>query len=119
MKALTLTVVIPVSDLENAIQYYTKVLGFTFDFIFGDYAGLFTGKANIHLSGPDNQGIKKTPGSALCVIDCDDVDTYYNLLKEKGANISVPIANRVYGVRDFSIDDHDGNTIVFCKAIDD
>lgn len=119
MKALTLTVVIPVSNLEQAIQYYTHILGFTFDFKFGDYAGLYNGKANIHLSGPDNQGIKKDPGSALCIVDCDDVDSYYNLVQAKGATISVPIANRVYGIRDFSVDDHDGNTIVFCKAIDD
>jgi predicted enzyme related to lactoylglutathione lyase len=117
MKILGTTVVVHVSDLERAMQYYTNVLGFTFDFKFGDYAGLFNGQASIHLCGPTNRGIKKQPGSANWCMDCDEVDDYYMLISSKGALITVPIANREYGVRDFAVNDHDGNTLVFGKAI--
>lgn len=117
MQALSITVVIHVSDLDSAIKYYTDILGFTFDFQFGDYAGLFNNKAAIHLSGPANQGQKKPVGAAHCCIDCVNVNSYYAIISNKGAIITVPIADRAYGVRDFAVDDHDGNTLVFGQAI--
>lgn len=61
--------------------------------------------------------MKKAPGNAHFCIDCDEVDEYYNLISEKDALISVPIADRQYGVRDFAVNDPDGNTLVFGKAI--
>jgi uncharacterized glyoxalase superfamily protein PhnB len=116
MKPLSTTVVIHVSDLSRATVYYTDVLGFKPDFKFGDYAGLFYDSISIHLSGPTSEGVKKTPGSAHFSIDCDEVDAYYDTIVKKGAFITVPIANRVYGVRDFALNDHDGNTLVFGSA---
>jgi len=117
MKALSLTVVIQVSNLEASVKYYTEVLGFTLDFTFGDYAGLFYNEAAIHLSGPTLDGIKKPVGSALFSIDCDEIDNYFEEIKARGAIILGPPADRYYGVRDCAINDLDGNTIVFGKAI--
>jgi len=117
MKALNITVVIHVSDLERALKYYTEILGFTFDFKFGDYAGLFNGEACIHLCGPTNPGEKKPIGSAHCCIDCDDVNEYHDEISAKGAIISFPIGDRAYQVRDFAVQDHDGNTLVFGQPI--
>lgn len=117
MKALSLTAVIHVSNTRNAINYYTSVLGFTIDFEFGDYVGLNYEDLAIHLSGPTNPGMKKVPGNAHFCIDCDGVDAYYNLILEKGALITVPIADREYGMRDFAVNDVDGNTLVFGMGI--
>lgn len=117
MKALSSTAVIHVSDLNRAGKYYIDVLGFKPDFEFGDYWGLTFGEICIHLSGPKNQGTKKAPGSAHFCIDCDEVDAYYDLIKRKGAIINIPIDNRIYGMRDFSVNDEDGNTLVFGMAI--
>lgn len=36
---------------------------------------------------------------------------------KKGAAITVPLDKRPYGMRDFAVDDLDGNTLVFGKAI--
>ncbi|MES2275141.1 MAG: VOC family protein [Bacteroidota bacterium] len=118
MKALSSTTVIHVTDLDSALKYYTDILGFTIDFIFGDYAGLIHGEVAIHLNGPTNTSMKKLPGNAHLCIDCDEVDDYYNRISKNGAIISAPIADRVYGVRDFAVDDPDGNTLVFGRAID-
>nr|WP_067055553.1 VOC family protein [Mucilaginibacter sp. L294] len=117
MKALSSTVVIHVSDLNRASKYYIDVLGFKPDFEFGDYRGLSYGDICIHLSGPKNPGRKKVPGSAHVCIDCDDITAYYDGILKNGALIDVPIADRVYGVRDFSVNDEDGNTLVFGMAI--
>ena len=118
MKTISITAVIHVSDLQSAAAYYTDILGFKIDFRFGDYLGLTYGNVSIHLNGPKNQGTKKAPGGAHFCIDCDEVDSYYTSISGKGALISVPLADREYGVRDFAVNDKDGNTLVFGTAID-
>lgn len=118
MKALSLAVVVHVSNLDAALKYYTDVLGFTLDFQFGDYAGLVYNNVLIHLNGPTNQGTKKAPGSAHFCIDCDEIDQYYQLIISKGALVEVPLADRVYGMRDCAVNDPDGNTIVFGMALE-
>lgn len=117
MKAFSSATVIHVSDFKSALDYYTKVLGFTFDFEFGEYAGLFIDEVFIHLSGSGNPGRKKPAGTAHLCIDIDNVDAYYQRLSENGAIISVTLEDREYGMRDFAVDDPDGNTLVFGQAI--
>ncbi|HTE28892.1 MAG TPA: VOC family protein [Chryseolinea sp.] len=119
MKALSTTVVIHVSDLSRALDYYTTILGFKEDFKLADYAGLFLDNVAIHLSGAANPGMQKEPGSAHFCIDCDEVNTYYESILKKGALIIAPLEDRFYGVRDFAVNDHDGNTLVFGMGISD
>jgi uncharacterized glyoxalase superfamily protein PhnB len=119
MKALSATVVIHVSDLNRALAYYTAILGFSEDFKLREYAGLTLGDVCIHLSGPTNPGMKKIAGNAHFCIQCDEVDTYFDAISKKGAFISVPLDKRYYGMRDFAVNDHDGNTVVFGRAITD
>ena len=117
MKALSVSVVIHVSNLDTSLKYYTDVLGFTFDFKFGDYyAGLVYDEVCIHLNGSKDS--KKLPGGAHFCIDCDEIDQYYTLIKERGALIEVSLDDREYGVRDCAINDPDGNTIVFGKGLE-
>lgn len=119
MKTLSSTVVIHVTDLNRALAYYTTILGFTEDFKFEAYAGLFLDQVNIHLSGPNNPGMHKMPGATLFCIEVDDVDTYFNTILPKGALIATPLEDRYYGLRDFAVNDHDGNTLVFGSTIAD
>ncbi|WP_073402847.1 VOC family protein [Mucilaginibacter sp. OK098] len=119
MKTLSTAVVIHVSDFERALNYYTNILGFTEDFKLADYAGLIMDNVSIHLSGPTNPGIKKTPGNAHFCVDCDEVDAYFDAISKKGALIAVRPADRFYGIRDFAVNDQDGNTLVFGSAIAD
>ncbi|MRG48639.1 VOC family protein [Chitinophaga sp. SYP-B3965] len=117
MKALSTSVVIHVSDLDRALNYYKDTLGFREDFKLEAYAGLELDNVFIHLSGPANPGRKKTPGSAHFCIECDEVDDYFDTISKKGAFIDVPLEDRFYGMRDFAVNDHDGNTLVFGKAL--
>jgi catechol 2,3-dioxygenase-like lactoylglutathione lyase family enzyme len=113
MKILTTTPVVHVSNLQNAVAYYTNILAFKLDFEFGDYVGLTYGNMVIHLSGPTNQGAKKAAGSAHFCFYCDNVNAYYEKITAKGALLEFPIDNRIYGLRDFAVNDEDGNTLVF------
>lgn len=117
MKALSTSVVIHVTDLDKALKYYTDILGFTYDFRFGDYVGLVYDNICVHLSGPANPGRKKMPGNAHFCIDCDEIDIYYDLITARGALIDTSLEDRPYGMRDCAVNDPDGNTIVFGKAI--
>ena len=117
MKALNTAVVIHVSDFDRSLNYYTNILGFTEDFKLADYAGLFMDNVSIHLSGPANPGMKKISGNAHFCIDCDEVNTYFDEITKKGALIAIPLADRFYGMRDFAVNDHDGNTLVFGSVI--
>jgi len=113
MKALNVSVVVHITDLNRSINYYKTILGFTEDFRHADYAGIFRDNVSIQLCGPTNQGQKKTPGGAHFCIDCDEVDAYFEDISNKGAFIEVPPGDRYYGVRDFAVNDPDGNTLVF------
>lgn len=48
-----------------------------------------------------------------------NVDHYWKLANEIGAEIIVPIANRYYGLRDFTIADPDGFGVRFASTLDD
>ena len=51
-----------------------------------------------------------------------DVDAYWKLANEIGAKVIVPIADRYYGLRDFTIADPDGFGIRFaskCENLSD
>lgn len=48
-----------------------------------------------------------------------NVDHYWKLANEIGAEVIVPIANRYYGLRDFTIADPDGFGVRFASTLDD
>ncbi len=105
-----------VKNVDASIAYYTTVVGFTLDFRYNDIAGLEYGPVLIYLSGPA-QDVKKEIGGGTMYIFCDEIDAYYEEIVAKGAIISVPIDDRQYGMRDFAMQDIDGNIITFGKSI--
>jgi uncharacterized glyoxalase superfamily protein PhnB len=46
-----------------------------------------------------------------------NVDGYWKLAKEMGARIIIPIADRYYGLRDFTIADPDGFGVRFASLL--
>jgi catechol 2,3-dioxygenase-like lactoylglutathione lyase family enzyme len=105
-----------VSNLEASLAYYTKVLGFSQRFRFGDYAGVEYGSIQIHLSGPNSTN-KREIGQGGLYIFCDDVDAYYSEVAPKGARIQSPPKDYEYGMRDFVIEDPDANLVTIGQEI--
>ena len=99
-----------VSDLDASMKFYTDVLGFSERFRFGDYAGVEHGEVQIHLSGPKSTN-KRLVGQGGIYIFCDDVDAYYAEVNSNGAKVQAAPKNYEYGMRDFVIEDPDGNLI--------
>ena len=101
-----------VSNLDASMEFYTRVLGFSERFKFGDYAGVEHGEVQIHLSGPSVPN-KRQVGQGSMYIFCDDVDSYYSEITAKGASPQAAPKDYEYGMRDFVIADPDGNLVGF------
>lgn len=101
-----------VSDIEASLVFYKGLLGFTERFCFGDYAGVEHGEVQIHLSGPASTN-KRQVGQGSIYIFCDNVDAYYEEITGKGAITQAPPKDYEYGMRDFVVEDPDGNLLGF------
>lgn len=100
-----------VRDITEATEYYTQKLGFTLGFTWGDpphFAGVNLGKVSLHLmSNVENGGV----GFAYFAVD--DVDELYRFHQNNGVDITAPIADREYEMRDYQIRDLYGNILGF------
>lgn len=100
-----------VAEIREAVEFYTKQLGFKLDFTWGEpatFAGLSMGKVQVHLV----QG-KVSEGKSLAYFGVDDVDAIYEFHQANGVEIIEPIANRDYEMRDYQVRDLYGNQMGF------
>jgi uncharacterized glyoxalase superfamily protein PhnB len=105
--------VLHVPDVQAASRYYRDVLGFTSDFGDSDYAVVWRDNSAIHFIRSD-----VAPCGVHLFQWVRDVDACYKELKERGAEITVELGNRPYGLRDFNLRDPNGITIVFAQDIE-
>ncbi|MDR6305104.1 putative glyoxalase superfamily protein PhnB [Nitrobacter vulgaris] len=107
-----------VQDVPKAVAHYRDVLGFKVGFTYGDpvfYGGVERGDVTIHF-----QAANKTPresGQGAVNVFVTEVDALHDELKSRGATIVHPPGDRPYGMRDFDIDDLDGNRLTFGMGI--
>lgn len=102
--------VLTVPDVAATADFYRSVLGFTTDpgTESPDYCVVWRDNAALHLT----QGTQAPPGVRI-FFWVRDVNTLYDEVTARKAEIDVPIGTRPYGVRDFSIRDPNGVTLVF------
>ncbi|HZV70064.1 MAG TPA: glyoxalase superfamily protein [Saprospiraceae bacterium] len=118
-KLIAIAPQIVVLDVVKTAEYYRDILGFTIIDYFMDppvYAmverdgfQVHFGKSNdstIHI----NEQIRK--GTCDFIIWVPEIDNFYDELKSKGADIKEGIVKRVYGSREFIIQDCDGHRIL-------
>ncbi len=117
MKFNTSAVILSVRDVQASMNYYREKLGFRDYFTFGDYGGMMIGDVEVHFAGPSIQSNRVT-GESSVYIFCEGVDEYYHLLEATGAMIVDPIMSYPYGMRDFVVEDPDGNLLTFGQQID-
>jgi len=118
MKTICCNAVFHVADLQRSLKFYQEILGFNVDFKWGEpnfYAGLSLGEVSLHIGS--KYRFKNNTGHGHIYITCDEVDSYYKDLSDKGVEIMGPIGDQDYGLRDFVISDPDGNSIGFGAEI--
>jgi len=101
---------LPVADVERAQQYCRDTLGF-------EIGWLYPGK-EIGAVSRGNVAIffrKRTPPFEPAVhwVFAEDLDASYNEMKSSGANVVEPLEKKPWGLRQFTIEDPDGNRFYF------
>lgn len=104
-----------VSNIDEAIDYYTQKLGFSFDFKWGEppeMAGVSLGNISMHL-------FLGTPvadlGKVYFVVE--NVDALYEFHRSNGVEIFAPPTNKPYELRDYHMHDLYGNILGFGQYI--
>lgn len=115
MKPTSSITVFQVADIGVAVAFYRDILGFSEDFRYGNYAGVYLGECELHLCA---HSIWKRPiGGGAVVIIGEEVDDYCATIKERGAPILLEPTDEPYGLRDFVTRDPDGNVLTFSAPL--
>ena len=100
---------LPVTDVERAQQHYRDALGFEIGWLDpGEIGAVSRGNVAIFFR-------KTTPPFEAAVhwVFAEDIDATYNELKSLGANIVEPLEKKPWGLRQFTVEDIDGNRFYF------
>ncbi|HEY3175186.1 MAG TPA: VOC family protein [Candidatus Polarisedimenticolia bacterium] len=102
---------LPVSDILDAVDFYTNKLGFKLAFTWGDppeMAGVNLGHVQVFLE-------KGTPNPKGCSVYfvIGDADELYEFQRANGVEIVVPPEDRLYGLRDYRVRDLYGYELSF------
>ena len=107
-----------VKDVAASIVHYRDVLGFRVEFTYGEpafYAGIERGNLAIHLQSAGET--KRERGQGMVYAFVDGVDALYQELRGKGARTLGEPKDYPYGMRDFDLEDLDGNRLSFGAEI--
>ncbi|HYK15192.1 MAG TPA: VOC family protein [Burkholderiales bacterium] len=107
-------IVFVVQDVLRSVEHYRDVLGFHTEFTYGEptfYAGVERDDLVIHLQAASET--KRQPGQGALYVFVTDVDALYQELKSRGARTLNEPKDYAYGMRDFNINDIDGNQLCF------
>lgn len=110
-----LTPILHVRDLKEAMTYYTEKLLFERLWDWGDppgFGAVRLGKVEIFFC----QGGQGAPGSWLCIF-LDDVDGYYERIKQRGAEVIEPPRNMPWGMREMQVRDPNQHVLRFGHGI--
>jgi len=114
--------VIATDDIEKSLAYYTSVLGFEFDYKYGEplaYAGVKSGEAEIYFTfDPDLlHAVKEKKLNPEIFIWTPDASALFELHKNNGAEIIEPIADRPWGSKQYVVEDINGYYLKFAQPL--
>ena len=115
-----------VRDIRRSVEFYRR-LGFELLRDGGDFVELAWEEHRLFLAEPsafhvaEQVPLPVPPAFPLANVRVmvPDVDRYWNLANEIGAETVVPIGDRYYGLRDFTIRDPDGFGVRFASVLHD
>jgi uncharacterized glyoxalase superfamily protein PhnB len=102
---------LPVADVERAQQHYRDALGFEIGWLYPDKGIGSVLRSDV---GPIFFRKRKPPFEpAIHWVFAEDIDASYQELKSSGANIVDPLEKKPWGLRQFTVQDLDGNLFYF------
>jgi predicted enzyme related to lactoylglutathione lyase len=101
---------LPVADVERAQQHYRDALGFEIGWLYPgkEIGAVSRGHAAIFFR-------KRNPPfePAVLWVFAEDIDATYNELRSSGSNVVEPLQTKPWGLRQFTVEDLDGNRFYF------
>ena len=115
---------IVVKDIKRSVDFYRR-LGFDLLRDGGDFVELTWEDHRLFLAelsafrDAHDAALPTTPPFPLANVRVmvPNVDEYWELVNEIGAQVIIPLADRYYGLRDFTIVDPDGFGVRFASAL--
>lgn len=111
-----LVVEIMVRDIVRSLAIYSE-LGFTVERRDGNFAALRWGDRRLFLDQRSDLKPLSEPSRANVRILTNDVDAVWEIAAKIGLRVERPIADRYYGLRDFTVIDPDGFGLRFAKSL--
>ena len=121
---------IRIADMDAGLRFYRDHLGFTVvraepgqsncSLGFGD-ARIMLEVATDFYSEKYNAAIRQRIGNAsphALYIEAPDIDSLYSRIQDHKVRIVDPLADRPWGQREFTIEDHEGNWLTFWQVRD-
>jgi uncharacterized glyoxalase superfamily protein PhnB len=101
---------LPVADVEKAQQHYRDVLGFEIGWLYpGNEIGSVS-RGNVAIFFRKRQ---RPFEPAVHWVFAEDIDATYEELGSSGAKIVEPLEKKPWGLRQFTVEDLDGNRFYF------
>lgn len=112
--------VLAVKNLATEADYYKERLGFDLDFTAPGWEFLSFGDFKVMLGECADEMTAEATGnhSWFAHVIVENVDEVYEELIERGAKILSQIANKPWGIREFSVVTPDGHRISFGQEIE-
>lgn len=104
------------NDIEQAVAFYTNVLGFIMEYQQEDNYVSFVFPNNARLGIKKKVEVREVPGAQTVFISVENIDELYAKLKEKNIAIYKELVTQDWG-KNFSILDPDQNKIQFVEKI--
>lgn len=109
-----LVVEVMVRNLDYSLALYSA-LGFTVERRDGGFAALRWGERRVFLAQSGDMPAPSGPARANLRILVPDVDRLWTVAQAIGLAVERPIADRYYGLRDFTVVDPDGFGLRFAS----
>ena len=111
--------VLHVADPKRSAEFYRDRLGFTITFEWGEPPQYIVTNRDDNVFVHFSKTAQESGGSngAEIYIFAHDVDAIYEEFLANGVEITTPIGDRDYGMRDFDIRDLDGNMLSFAAHV--
>jgi len=120
-KIVSIRHVLAVKDLKIETDYYLEKLGFERDFTAPGWEFLSFGDFRVMLGECADEMTAEATGnhSWYAHVNVENVDDVYKEFIDRGAKILSTIANKPWGIRDFSVVTPDGHRIVFGQVVNE
>ena len=114
-----------VADIASSFDFYTKKLGFTVAFAYGDppfYGQVVRDGAHLNLRSVSmpliNPGLRDKETLLSASITLDDAKSLYLEYQSAGVTFQQTLRSEPWGARTFIVRDPDGNLILFAETDD-